>query len=878
MTQRLTALTRFTLTTLVVTSFAGLPRLSQAEEEKPPAAKRVTYDDDVAPLLRKKCFGCHNPDRKKGGLVLSTYTLAMAGGSSGEVVKPGDAEASRLLLLVTHQEEPHMPPRGDMLPDPAISMLRRWIEMGAPENKGSKVRPIQKPKIDLVVNATPGVKPAGPPPMPRGVSLEPVLRTAHTTAVTALATNPWSPLIAVSGQRQILLYDVERSELAGILPFPEGVAHVLRFSRNGGLLLAGGGRGADSGRVVVWEVRTGNRIVELGDEFDQVLAADISADHSLIAIGGPAKLVRIYATGNGELLHEIKKHTGWVYTLEFSPDGILLASGDRDGGLHVWESFSGREYLTLPGHRAAVTDVSWRADSNVLASASEDSTVRLWEMENGSQVKRWNAHGGGTLSVEFARDGRIATCGRDRRATVWNGNGGRVRNFDQLADLALEVTFDHSGSRVIVGDWTGEVLVWNAADGKRSAALSTNPITLAMRLERARKELAERMAKRDRIASEVATLEKNLASVVAELDKTRSTADEAVEKRTAAAARVVASRAASDAVNAKLEDALGSLTAREQELEKAVEAPTPNARTIESATTALDTARAATRTLTGKLTSTLDAREVASKALDQARAAMRTATDVVGKKTADVKDAKDRLSAYTASHNEQVARCERASATVERWIAAIEVDRSLRTIDRLSSELAAATMTLRTRKTAHARAAAQLAALTKILDEAATATRETGDAATAAARSLLEKSRASSAQASKVIAAIGATSPGEGSAKAGAGPLGQQIASIRKTSEELGAAVRAATKIWEKATRTAEASAAAVESTVGELEKQLTLVRTAAAMVATAAREVELKQGALDTARQARTRWIETFETATRAGFPSAGGLAATKP
>ena len=46
----------------------------------------------------------------------------------------------------------------------------------------------------------------------------------------------------------------------------------------------------------------------------------------MIALGGPSRVVRIYSTADGELLHEIKKHTDWVYGVEFSPDGVLLAT------------------------------------------------------------------------------------------------------------------------------------------------------------------------------------------------------------------------------------------------------------------------------------------------------------------------------------------------------------------------------------------------------------------------------------------------------------------------------------------------------------------------------------------------------------------------
>ena len=326
--------------------------------------------------------------------------------------------------------------------------------------------------------------------MPGRMSLQPILSPSARTATDALATSPWAPLAAVGGQHQVLLYHTDTLELVGVLPFPEGTPRVLKFSRNGALLLAGGGVGGASGRVVVWNVRSGERIIEVGDELDEVLAADISSDQTLIALGGPQRVVRIYSTDTGQLMHEIRKHTDWVTTLEFSPDSVLLATGDRNGGLFVWEGWTGREYLTLNGHTASVTSVSWRSDSNIVASSSEDGTIRLWEMENGGQVKNWGAHGGGATCVEFTRDGRLFSCGRDHVAKLWDQNGGQQLAYEAFGDLALRATFCDETGRAISGDWNGEIRVWNAADGVRLGELVMNPPTIQTRLDAANQRLA----------------------------------------------------------------------------------------------------------------------------------------------------------------------------------------------------------------------------------------------------------------------------------------------------------------------------------------------------------------------------------------------------
>jgi hypothetical protein len=512
---------------LLIAGVFALAGPARAADAKKPA--KITYDEHVLPLLREKCVGCHNQDKKKAGLILNNYTKVMEGGSSGVAVKPGDPDGSLLFRAVAHKQDPFMPPSAPMLPKASLDLLEKWIAGGALENAGSKATVAAKPKADFSLTKAARGKPEGPPPMPPAtLALEPVARTARANAVTALAASPWAPLVAVGGQRQVLLYHSDTLELLGVLPFPEGTPQVLKFSRNGSLLLAGGGRGGKSGRVVVWGVTKGERLFEVGDEADSVLAADVSPDQTQVALGGPGKAVRVYSTRDGKLLHEIRKHTDWVTTLEYSPDGVLLASGDRNGGLFVWEAFTAREYFALRGHTAAITEVSWRADGNVCASASEDGTVRLWEMENGGAVKSWGAHGG-ALSVRYARDGRLVTCGRDRLARLWDGNGGAQRNFEPLPDVALRATFSHDGGRVIAGDWTGAVLVWNAADGKRVGQLSANPPTVAERLEAALKEQTARQKAHEQLTAAAAS-----SRAAAQAAQAKAAADQAAADRAAA--------------------------------------------------------------------------------------------------------------------------------------------------------------------------------------------------------------------------------------------------------------------------------------------------------------------------------------------------------
>lgn len=535
---------------IVVFSLCAGSLLAQEKATAPAKEEKITFEQHILPIFREKCGSCHNGNDKKGDLVLDNYGLAMQGGASGEVIRTdGDASQSQLYLVVAHLSEPKMPPQQPKMPDEQLTLIRKWIEGGALENSGSKAKPKKNAAMAKVEISN--QRPAGPPPIPENLPIDPLLVASRGNGVTALAVNPWSPIAAVAGHKQIFLYNTQSLELEGVLPFPEGVAHILKFTRDGQWLMAGGGRGSHSGKVILWDVKTGKRIAEVGSEYDVVLAADISPDHTQVALGGPKKIVRVYDTSTGELLYEKNKHTDWITALEFSPDGVLLATADRSNGLVVWEAFTGREFYFLTGHTGPITDVSWAPDSNILASASEDSTIRLWEMQNGNQIKNWGAHGGGVSAVEFTRDNRIASTGRDNQSKLWDINGGAIRAFAGMSDLGMEVAFDSDADRILAGDLNGVVHVWNAKDGAVIGQLSTNPPSLAKRIESTSQAFAAAEAAANQSTAALAALNKGIADRKAAAEaavKSSNEAQAAIEPATKAKAAADADAVAKTAL------------------------------------------------------------------------------------------------------------------------------------------------------------------------------------------------------------------------------------------------------------------------------------------------------------------------------------------
>ncbi len=90
------------------------------------------YSDYIQPVLQKSCLPCHGPQSKSAGLDLSTRESLLRGGEHGPAVVPGDPKASLIYKLVAHEADPHMPLKGDRLPQESIDRIAEWIKVGAP--------------------------------------------------------------------------------------------------------------------------------------------------------------------------------------------------------------------------------------------------------------------------------------------------------------------------------------------------------------------------------------------------------------------------------------------------------------------------------------------------------------------------------------------------------------------------------------------------------------------------------------------------------------------------------------------------------------------------------------------------------------------------
>lgn len=120
-----------------IRQLAGLPKKTIPRKKVTVLDSADVYLDLISPIMDNRCVSCHNADKKKGELDLTTFSNVMKGGENGEAIIPGDINSSdlfrRITLPVTHDD--FMPTEGKRpLTDDEVDLIGWWIKMNAPSN------------------------------------------------------------------------------------------------------------------------------------------------------------------------------------------------------------------------------------------------------------------------------------------------------------------------------------------------------------------------------------------------------------------------------------------------------------------------------------------------------------------------------------------------------------------------------------------------------------------------------------------------------------------------------------------------------------------------------------------------------------------------
>lgn len=168
-------------------NYSTKKRNSAARNPEKPVTPSVsdtqTFADLQKKLITPDCLGCHNSQKRVGGVVLDTYAAIMSSKTSegAPIVTKGSSAQSPLYQMVALGK---MPPRGPAPDASLIAMLGAWINAGAEEQTAFSSN--GKPSTDT----KPGVIDQPPPSPSSPASPQP------TTPIAGEPGRPPSPTVS----------------------------------------------------------------------------------------------------------------------------------------------------------------------------------------------------------------------------------------------------------------------------------------------------------------------------------------------------------------------------------------------------------------------------------------------------------------------------------------------------------------------------------------------------------------------------------------------------------------------------------------------------------------------------------------------------------
>jgi WD40 repeat protein len=429
----------------------GLGPAARADD----APKPVSFREQVAPILVRKCLGCHNEKKASGGYSMATFALIKKGGKMAAdlVLEPGDPEASYLIESVKPGASPRMPYELPPLGDAEIRTLEEWVRQGARFDGGSETATPIASLVDPLRD------------LPRVVLKAPV-----ADAVTSVAFAPDGKSLAAAVGRSVLVFDAEGEGKPVTLDDHPGPLSAVRFTPDGKTIVAAGGRAGIFGAVTLWDVKERRKVREFRGPRDEILAAEVAPDGLTLATAGYDRAVILWDLETGRERRKFLDHTDAVYALTFSPDGKTLASAGADRTVKLWSVDSGERLATLSDATAELYAVAFSADGATVFAGGVDRSIRAWRWREPETPLAGSAfaHEAALLRLAVSHDGKtLVSSGEDRGVTVWDPGTLRPRlALPAQPDWPQAVALSHDGGRLAVGRFDGSLALYDARSGR----------------------------------------------------------------------------------------------------------------------------------------------------------------------------------------------------------------------------------------------------------------------------------------------------------------------------------------------------------------------------------------------------------------------------
>ena len=452
------------------------------------SAEKTSFLRDVAPILLRRCAGCHGPKRAEGNYRVHTFEYLTGAGDSGQAtVVNGKPKSSELLRRILSKDaDERMPQLDDPLSSGDAEKIRRWIAAGAKFDGKDKVASLRSQ-----------LPPRNHPAAPKRYRLPP--------PVFAMAISPDGKELSIGGYHEVTVWNPRTGKLIRrIGGLPQRIYQMV-YTSDGSQLIIGGGSPGEYGELTVvrpFRPAKAEKHRVLGTFEDCIFGIGLDPQEKRVVAVAANRVTRGYQLSSGKKLWQSRLHSDWVTAVSFSADGRFVTSCSKDMTVKVLSSDKGKLFTTYNGHmkqygkftgRFRVYSIVSDTQSKQTLSAGEGKTIRVWdpvkaEKESGTAADmeqrfskeghtRYIVHGHSKPVYKMvARGGTVLTASADGTVSQFDIKSlKKLRTYSGHRDWVFSVDYHPQAQLVVAGSYDGEIRVWDARNGKTISSFFAAP-------------------------------------------------------------------------------------------------------------------------------------------------------------------------------------------------------------------------------------------------------------------------------------------------------------------------------------------------------------------------------------------------------------------
>ena len=192
--------------------------------------------------------------------------------------------------------------------------------------------------------------------------------------------------------------------------------------------------------------------IKLPKNNPQESSVDISNNGKYIAIAIRGKhKTTVWSLKEKKLIYTLGWHKGDVLSVNFDREEKYLMTGGEDGRAYIWSMTTGKMVSSLPPHADYITSVAFSKNCLWGATGSYDKSVTITNISSMDISYRKKVHKGAVTLLRFMDKQRMVSGDKTGELVVWNYAKGKIdKRLIPMVDKILDVAFNSDESFMFV--------------------------------------------------------------------------------------------------------------------------------------------------------------------------------------------------------------------------------------------------------------------------------------------------------------------------------------------------------------------------------------------------------------------------------------------